>query len=367
MAEEKELPLIAADDRPFYEKWQEEEGLDIVGGMFIEDLRKVPLKPWKRKGGLGVFVNLEGRGPENDAYICEIPPGGALLPQKHLFEETLFILEGRGSTSIWSEGGTKQSFEWQPNSHFSPPLNTWHQHFNAQGNKPARYVAMTLAPLMMNVFHNRDFIFNNPFQFTDRYSGKKNYFSAEGKLCKTRIWGSRVWETNFIPDVLKSYMSEWKERGAGGKSVSFELAENSMASHISEFPVGTYKKAHRHGPGAHVIIVSGEGYSLLWEKQGKPIQRYDWKVGSMFVPPTMWFHQHFNVGKEPARYFVLSRRISVKHNPGGDKDWDLSKSDKSLKVGGNQIEYEDEDPMIREMFEKELAKRGVECKMPKIR
>ena len=102
----------------------------------------------------------------------------------------------------------------------------------------------------------------------------------------------------------------------------------------------------------------------MWE-EGKPIERYDWKVGSMSVPPNMVFHQHFNVGEKPAKYFVLQRRSSFKYKT-GVKEWDFKRSQKSLKEGGNQIEYEDEDPVIREMFESELAKRGVECKMPKI-
>ncbi len=112
-----------------------------------------------------------------------------------------------------------------------------------------------------------------------------------------------------------------------------------MAAQISEFPVGTYKKAHRYGPGAHVTIVSGEGHTLLCQ-EGKLIQRYDWKVGPMIVPPEMWFHPRFNVGKEPAKYLAIYARFSRKHKSGME-DW---KIDKNLKVGGDQIEYKDEDP-----------------------
>ncbi|MFB3886509.1 MAG: cupin domain-containing protein [Thermodesulfobacteriota bacterium] len=360
MKELRELPDITSDPRPFYEKWQETEGLDVIKGWFIEDLRKVPLRPWKRKGGFGVFINLAGTEGENDAYVCEIPPGGALLPQRHLFEEVIFILEGGGSTAVWHEGGAKQNFEWQPGSLFSPPLNSWHQHFNASGNKPARYLAVTLAPPMMNTFYNTDFIFNNPFQFTDRFGGKQDYFSSRGTLCKAHDKRQKIWETNFIPDILRVDLVEWKERGAGGKSMFFELSENSMGVHTSSFPVGTYKKAHRHHPGAHVTILNGEGYTLMWKEGDRP-QRYDWKVGSMFVPPEMWWHQHFNIGGGPANYLAIHGRISRKHRS-GMKRW---KGDISVKEGGDQIEYEDEDPMIRKIFEGELSKRGVQSLMPR--
>ena len=42
------------------------------------------------------------------------------------------------------------------------------------------------------------------------------------------------------------------------------------------------------------------------------------------------------------------------------RDWGV---DKSVKEGGDQIEYYDEDPAIRELFAKELAANGGVSKM----
>jgi hypothetical protein len=38
-----------------------------------------------------------------------------------------------------------------------------------------------------------------------------------------------------------------------------------------------------------------------------------------------------------------------------------------VREGGNQIDYEDEDPIVRKMFEEELRKSGVESKMPPVK
>jgi oxalate decarboxylase/phosphoglucose isomerase-like protein (cupin superfamily) len=108
-----------------------------------------------------------------------------------------------------------------------------------------------------------------------------------------------------------------------------------------------------------VVIIGGQGYSLMWP-EGEPIKRFDWHDGSIIVPPENWFHQHFNTGPEPARYLAL-RWGSRKHpRPWSDKSYG---TDESIKSGGDQIEYADEDPQIRRMFEQELAKRGIACRM----
>ncbi|HEX9880677.1 MAG TPA: ethanolamine ammonia lyase-activating protein [Candidatus Binatia bacterium] len=334
-----------------YDQWIESEGLPVIRDFYIEDIRGVPLKPWRRKEGLGVYLNLVGTGNVNDAYICEIPPGKNLNPERYLFEEMIYVASGHGATTIWNEGGPKQTFEWQEGSLFSPPLNAWRQHFNGSGEKPARFLSVTSAPVVMNLFHNLEFVLNAPFSFTDRYDAREGYFSGKGQS-----WARRIWETNFVPDVRSFPLKGWKERGAGGKNIAFELSDNTMAAHISEFPVGTYKKAHRHGAGAHVIIIGGQGYSLLWP-EGSPIQRYDWHEGSIVVPPERWFHQHFNSGSSPARYLALRW--------GSRKNAFMTqfKVDESVKDGGDQIEYEDEDPAVRKMFEESLREEGAASKM----
>jgi hypothetical protein len=40
--------------------------------------------------------------------------------------------------------------------------------------------------------------------------------------------------------------------------------------------------------------------------------------------------------------------------------------DKSVRQGGRQIEYEDEDPRIRRMYERELAKRSIVSRMDEV-
>jgi len=338
-----------------YTTWQQAQKIPINRGFFIEDLTKVEVAPWEHKGGLGAFVNLDGTGSTNDGYVCEIPPGKQLKEQKHLYEEMVYVLDGHGATSIWQKDGKKHTFEWHPGSLFAIPLNAHYQLFNGQGHAPARYFAVTNAPFMMNLFHNLDFIFGDSFTFADRFPPEEEeYFSGKGKL-----WGRKL-EVNFVPNVRDIQLYEWKERGAGGRNVNFELAGNVMGSHISEFPVGRYKKAHRHGPGAHVIILGGQGYSLLWPPNDGEMVRVDWKPGSVVVPPNQWFHQHFNSGADPARYLAL-RWNSWRYRFVALTDEKPIEVD--VKQGGGQIEYEDEDPKIHEIFESALAKAGAPCHM----
>ncbi len=90
----------------------------------------------------------------------------------------------------------------------------------------------------------------------------------------------------------------------------------------------------------------------MWE-EGKEKVVVPWHECSLFVPPNKWFHQHFNVGGSNARYLALHPPMQFHGH--AEKVEDRAK---------DQIEYPDEDPFIRQKFEEELAKRGVQSLVP---
>ena len=363
-----------------YDEWVKTEGIPVYHGYGITDLRALELKPWKRMGARGAFIDLIGGEGVNDAYVVEIGPGASTAPQRYLFEEVLYVLNGEGESAIWNAGGgEKQTVKWQAGSILGPPLNTWRQHFN-RGKGPVRILAITNAPVLIDLFHNAEFVFNNDYVFRDRYNGEPDAFGGGPEKLhhkettaetSEQRGGVFTWESAFVPNGRNIGLAISKERGAGNSRIELEMANNTMQAHISEFEVGTYKKAHRHGPGSHVVMLNGRGYTLMWKgslkySEAPTQQRVDFVEGTLFVPPDGWFHQHFNTGPDPARYLAATwggdGKWFMQSLGGGGRTHRLGKT--STRVGGNLIEYEDEDPAIREIYATELAKSGIPMKMP---
>jgi hypothetical protein len=127
------------------------------------------------------------------------------------------------------------------------------------------------------------------------------------------------------------------------------------------------------------MILRSSGYSLMWPQEigVRPYQNgfadqvvnFEWGPYSVFSPPTKWFHQHMNTGKETARQLAFRPGGSAK-NPTGFRRSGSRVVDGvagvyvSYRKGGTLIEYEDEDPRIAEDFLRELKRQGVESKMP---
>lgn len=115
--------------------------------------------PWEDSphGRLKHIVNekMDTRMKTVDAYIQELPPGGRSGKHRHMAEECLYILEGKGydlhqdvdfelkETYIWKVNPEVKRFDWEEGDVVYIPVNTVHQHFNADPNKRARFISAT--------------------------------------------------------------------------------------------------------------------------------------------------------------------------------------------------------------------------------
>jgi mannose-6-phosphate isomerase-like protein (cupin superfamily) len=379
------------DGLPFFKRyatpWEaflDEEGIPVFKGIGMKDARELPRAPWPRVGGKGSYVQLIGTNNDTGMFVVEIPPHGSLKPQRHLYEERYVVIEGNGATEVWKEGSSaKTSFEWQQWTIFSIPLNA---NFRIENHSsgPAVLVAANSAPRTMNLFHNKEFIFNNPFDFDDRFGGNlEDYWEPNYKVEPQPVRGRAMLTSNIIPDASQIYLPLDNNRGPGHRWLAPDMTGNTMLQGwIAEYPSGRYAKAHAHAAGAVLICLGGKGYSITWPREhgmtpwrdnkGEVVKSQDYQPGGMISAapgPANWFHQHFAYGQDGMRFFLITgpvpgaggERTDRSEEREGDR---VQRSLMDVTQGGDAIPYHMEDPEIRKMFEARLAAEGSTLTMP---
>ncbi|TMA65270.1 MAG: hypothetical protein E6J73_05770 [Deltaproteobacteria bacterium] len=108
-----------------YQKFVQREGAPLYEGSALEDLATLPLAAWERRGGKVAYTRL-GNQENNNLQIVEIPAKGELKPERHIYEAIMYVMRGKGATTIWQEGEPKHTVEWEEGSLLAIPLNAWH-------------------------------------------------------------------------------------------------------------------------------------------------------------------------------------------------------------------------------------------------
>ncbi|CAG0946050.1 hypothetical protein ANRL1_02725 [Anaerolineae bacterium] len=115
--------------------------------------------PWEDspQGTIKHVVNakMNTRECALDLYQQLLPPGGCSGKHRHLAEEVFFVLEGKGydlhwdvkfeldEKYNWSWESEPKRFEWEEGDFVYIPPYSAHQHFNADPDKPARFITAT--------------------------------------------------------------------------------------------------------------------------------------------------------------------------------------------------------------------------------
>ena len=113
--------------------------------------------PWEmsRQGLLKHLLNegMNTRMETVDAYMQIIPPGSKSGKHRHLAEECLYVVEGRGydlhqdcdveitDTYHWTPQTQIKRYDWEAGDVIYIPPNTIHQHFNASADRPVRLIS----------------------------------------------------------------------------------------------------------------------------------------------------------------------------------------------------------------------------------
>lgn len=145
-----------------YEEYMAREEIPVHRGVIgVDDVTKLPRAPWRRTGGNGTFIELEGPfEAQRGLYVMEIPPGGQLKPERHLFEEEIFILQGQGICEVWQGPASRKiTFEWSEGSAFAFPRNSSHAFYNGS-NQPAVFLSVNTGPEIMNAMKVIAFVFD---------------------------------------------------------------------------------------------------------------------------------------------------------------------------------------------------------------
>lgn len=362
-----------------YNSFMEAQGIPIVRDFGVSKVQNLVLQPWARMGGRGAFIQLFGTEGLWGSYVVEVPSGGALNVEKHLYEEQFIVVEGRGTTEVWQEGGKRHVFEWQTGSMFAIPLNTYHRIVNASSS-PALLLAGTTAPNAMNLHANNDFIFDNDFVFRDRFDDSDDFFKEREEIGPDPLIGRAMRRTNFIPDIINCDLPLDNRRSPGYRRVEPYLAGNQFYQFIGQHETGRYSKGHAHAPCAVLICLQGKGYTYAWpaslgirpfsDGNRDKVVRVDYEpIGMVSAAPMSgdWYHQHFGVSKEPLRLTAwfgpnatFGGIIMLAGRP-GDAETDEASND--IRDGGKSIPYDEEDPYIREEYEAALRAVGAQSRM----
>ncbi len=117
--------------------------------------------PWENSphGLLKHLVNeaMDTRCETVDAYMQILPPGSRSGKHRQLAEQAVYVVEGRGydlhvdcdlvildgEKYTWQPQDLERRFEWEAGDVVYIPPNTISQHFNADPEKPARFIVVT--------------------------------------------------------------------------------------------------------------------------------------------------------------------------------------------------------------------------------
>lgn len=111
------------------------------------NMKEHPVHARKIRGNAGAYFEFKDM-QVLDSHMSEIVPGGKSQKHRHSNEAIITIVAGKGYSVLQKEGEPEQKIDWAEGDLMAIPAYYWHQHFNSDSQKPARYLAIKNVPLL---------------------------------------------------------------------------------------------------------------------------------------------------------------------------------------------------------------------------
>jgi mannose-6-phosphate isomerase-like protein (cupin superfamily) len=144
-----ELTVTAAPDQPLSatadtemtqrEEWNQKH--PPTEAAIVRDLKTTELISRPYRGTKARFYRLGG-AIRLQPHLSELPPGAASVKHRHTTEAVLYIVSGRGHTTVGYDDQPEERIDWSEGDLLGIPLWAWHQHFNDSATDVARYLAV---------------------------------------------------------------------------------------------------------------------------------------------------------------------------------------------------------------------------------
>ena len=154
--EEKEKALVRKAEARYYQERLKEVEEEKSHKEELKDIISSDEMPWEvcQQGTIKHLLNekMDTRIKTLDIYMQLIPACSRSGKHRHMAEEYMFILEGKGHSLHWDvdmELGEEyhwkaqempSKWEWEQGDSVYIPPNTIHQHFNPDPYNPVRFI-----------------------------------------------------------------------------------------------------------------------------------------------------------------------------------------------------------------------------------
>ena len=141
---------------------------------------------------------------------------------------------------------------------FSIPMNATHRLVNATSGG-ALLLAGTTAPNVLNQLNSVEAVFNNPFQFRDRFSGAEDFYKPKDDIEPDPVRGLAMRRTNLIPDAINCELPLDNRRSPGFRRVEPFMTGNQFYLWIGQHENGRYSEGARAHVGRDPDLHQGQG------------------------------------------------------------------------------------------------------------